>query len=204
MYNIVIADDHDLVRDTIAAYLSKEGSFTIHTASDFGTAFRLANNGRVTHLAILDYNMAGMDGLSGIQRMKEFHPNTKIILMSGVASLETARSAIDMGADGFVPKSMSALSMINAIKFVLAGEKYFPAELSEGSNAPKQGGFMGLTDREAETLRFVCKGMSNKEIAREMGLQEVTIKLHVKNILKKLGATNLTQAALIAQNNGFE
>ena len=93
--------------------------------------------------------------------------------------------------------------MINAIKFVLAGEKYFPADFIAES-AQETGSFMGLTSRELRTLRLICKGLSNKVIARELGIQEVTVKLHVKNILKKLDADNRTQAALIAQSNGFK
>ena len=117
--------------------------------------------------------MAGMDGLKGISRLQAAHPDCRVILMSGVASPTTALEAMQLGADGFIPKSMSANSMINAIKFVLAGEKYFPAELNLEENTKQQVDFMGLTNREAQTLRLICKGLSNKSIAREMDIQEV-------------------------------
>ncbi|MEO1563559.1 MAG: response regulator transcription factor [Pseudomonadota bacterium] len=203
MYTILIADDHELVRDTLAAYLSTDESWEVETVEDFDEAYSSANKDGDTHLAVLDYNMAGMDGLQGIDKMKEGHPNTKVVLMSGIATPETARAALRRGADGFFPKSMSAPSLVNAVKFVLSGERFFPADWSEASEATSGKNFMGLSPRETETLRKLCNGSSNKEIARDLGLQEVTIKLHVTNILKKLGATNRTQAALIAQSNGF-
>ena len=204
MFRILIADDHELVRDTLAVYLERDESFEVTKAGDFNEAFKIINRGKITHLAILDYNMAGMDGLSGIERMKQGHPDTKVVLMSGIATPDTAREALRKGADGFFPKSMSALSLINAVKFVLSGERFFPAEWGDVNSPTAYTSFMGLSKRETETLRKLCDGLSNKEIARDLGLQEVTIKLHVTNILKKLGASNRTQAALIAQSNGFQ
>ncbi len=205
MPNILIVDDHDLVRDTIAAYLARTEGLEVDSASTLDEAVEKLRGMTSFDLAVLDYNMPGMDGLAGLRRAVSGFPATRIALMSGVARPEVAREAMALGAVGFFPKSLAAASMVNAVRFVLSGEKYFPFDLAmEGETANGGEDFHGLTPREVQTLRGLCDGKSNKEIARGLDLQEVTIKLHVKNILSKLGARNRTQAALRAKSLGFE
>ncbi len=205
MPNILIVDDHDLVRDTIAAYLSKTDGFVVETASNLSEAIVQLKGVTSFDLAILDYHMPGMDGLNGLKDAISNHSTVKFALMSGVAKADVAREAMSIGASGYFPKSLAADSMVNAIKFVLSGERYFPFDLTvEKEQREKQEDFHGLSTRERQTLQGLCAGKSNKEIARELDLQEVTVKLHVKNILAKLGAKNRTQAALFAQSEGFE
>ncbi|WP_368184375.1 response regulator [Aestuariibius sp. HNIBRBA575] len=204
MPTILIADDHDLVRDTIAAYLGKSDDFSIQTASTLPEAVGILRGMTSFDLAILDYNMPGMDGLAGLEQAIAEFPVTKFALMSGVAKAEVAREAMTIGAMGFFPKSLTADTMVNAIRFLLSGEKYFPFDLAlVPENESKGTDFYGLSPREAQTLRGLCDGKSNKEIGRDLDLQEVTIKLHVKNILRKLDVKNRTQAALLAQTDGF-
>lgn len=204
MPTILIADDHDLVRDTIAAYVTRVGDLEVLKASSLSEALKTLSGLISVDLAILDYNMPGMNGLEGLRRTIAAHPVTKVVLMSGVATPEVAKEAMDAGASGFFPKSLAADSMINAIRFVLAGDRYFPFGFSTGATPDSRASnFFGLSPRETETLRGLCEGRSNKEIARDLDLQEVTIKLHVKNILAKLGVKNRTQAALRARDQGF-
>ncbi|MEM6824552.1 MAG: response regulator transcription factor [Pseudomonadota bacterium] len=201
MPNILIADDHDLVRDTIAAYLLHSEGLAVTTASNLQAVMEDLASGRVIDLVILDYKMPGMDGLNGLARARAAFPDVKFALMSGVATAEVARAAMEMGASGFFPKSLGAETMVNAVRFVLAGERFFPVD----DPAPHGNGpaYRGLTPREMQVLRGLCLGKSNKEIARELDLQEVTIKLHVKNLLQKLNVQNRTQAALRARDEGF-
>ncbi|KIC50390.1 response regulator transcription factor [Tateyamaria sp. ANG-S1] len=202
MPRILIADDHDLVRDTIAAYLETVDGFTVRTASDFDGALADMRGLDVVDLVILDYNMPGMNGLDGLDRARKAHPTSKVVLMSGVANKDVANAAMAQGADGFIPKRLAAKSMVNAIKFVLAGERYFPADFAEAEQpAMPSGKFRDLSDRELQTLEQLCSGLSNKEIARHLGVQEVTVKLHVKNVLAKLNVSNRTQAALLAKEH---
>ncbi len=200
MTNILIADDHDLVRDTIAAYLESVEDFRVQTASDLDSALELMRGLDSFDLLILDYNMPGMDGLNGLARARQSFPATKVVLMSGVATRDVANKAMESGANGFIPKSLTAPSLVNAIKFVLSGERYFPFDFgtTETAAAPS-GAFANLSEREMQTLGQLCIGLSNKEIARNLGIQEVTVKLHVKNVLAKLGVSNRTQAALLAK-----
>ncbi|MEX3017610.1 response regulator [Gymnodinialimonas hymeniacidonis] len=202
MPNILVADDHDLVRDTIAAYLGQQDDFHVETADDLAEARALLEGVVPFDLVILDYNMPGMDGLEGMESVIKGYPHIKVVLMSGVAKPDVAREAMTRGANGFLPKSATAKSMVNAIRFVLAGEQYFPFDLAEAKPETPES-FKGLSSREMETLEFLCRGASNKEIARALDLAEVTIKLHVKNILAKLGVSNRTQAALLAKEQNL-
>jgi DNA-binding NarL/FixJ family response regulator len=200
MPNIILADDHDLVRETIVAYLATIDDFEVASASNLDSALKTMSELISFDLLILDYHMPGMNGLDGLDKAKKAYPETKVILMSGVANKDVANAAMSRGADGFVPKSLPAASMVNAIKFVLSGERYFPFDFD---NNPKEASadslFQALSGREMETLEQLCIGLSNKEIARNLDIQDVTVKLHVKNILIKLKVSNRTQAALLAK-----
>ncbi|MEP2783070.1 MAG: response regulator transcription factor [Pseudoruegeria sp.] len=200
MPNILIADDHDLVRDTIAAYLETVDGFRVFAAPNLEVALEKMSGLDSIDLLILDYNMPGMHGLDGLVRAKDAYPATKVVLMSGVANKDVANAAMSRGANGFIPKSLAAASLVNAIKFVLSGERYFPFDFAGSSpSQSKDSTFASLSTREMETLEQLCIGISNKEIARNLNIQEVTVKLHVKNLMAKLGVANRTQAALLAK-----
>jgi len=200
MTNILIADDHDLVRDTIAAYLETVDGFNVFTAKDLNAALEVMSGLDSIDLLILDYNMPGMNGLQGLERACKSYPATKVALMSGVANRDVANEAMKRHARGFIPKSLSAVSFINAIKFILSGERYLPFDLASSAPAGKNhDDFTNVSAREMQTLEQLCIGLLNKEIARNLEIQEVTVKLHVKNIFSKLGVSNRTQAALFAK-----
>jgi len=153
MTNILIADDHDLVRDTIAAYLETVEDFNVFTAHDLGTALEIMSGLDSIDLLILDYNMPGMNGLEGLERACTSYPSTKVALMSGVANREVANKAMEHYARGFIPKSLSATSFINAIKFILSGERYLPFDYASSASAEKNHGeFTNVSAREMQTL----------------------------------------------------
>ncbi|MGR3614716.1 MAG: response regulator transcription factor [Paracoccaceae bacterium] len=200
MPNILIADDHDLVRDTIAAYLETVEDFKVMTAPTLQAVLEQMAGIDSIDLLILDYHMPGMNGLEGLNRALKSYPATKVALMSGVANRDVANRGMEQGAHGFIPKSLSPSSLINAIRFVLSGERYLPFDFGASQAAPAPADSKtNLSEREMQTLEQLCIGLSNKEIARNLGIQEVTVKLHVKNLLAKLGVSNRTQAALLAK-----
>ena len=140
--------------------------------------------------------MPGMDGLKGLDRMKDANDGKPVAILSGNATPSVADKAIEAGAAGFVPKTLGSKSMVSAIRFMAAGEVFVPYGFLQQA---EQKTVANLTERETEVLRGLCEGKSNKEIALDLDLQEVTIKLHVKTLCRKLEAKNRTQAALIAK-----
>ena len=202
---ILIADDHDLVRETLAAFLGQQPDFEVELAATLTEALEKINAGNRFHLVLLDYSMPGMNGLDGLARAMEANEPWPVAIMSGTANKAIAEEAIASGARGFLPKTMSATSMINAVRFMSAGETFIPVSFMTAEDAPTETHPLAekLTAREMEVLDGLCRGLSNKEIARELDLQEVTIKLHVKTLCRKLDAKNRTQAAMIAKDAGL-
>ncbi|MEM1301083.1 MAG: response regulator transcription factor [Pseudomonadota bacterium] len=201
---ILIADDHDLVRDTLAAFLSREKDFDVDTAADLNDALDKIYQRQRYHLVLLDYSMPGMDGLIGLAKSKEANEPWPVAIMSGIAPKAIAQEALDAGAIGLLPKTMAANSMINAIRFMSAGESYVPVQFMTAEDPEETNELAkGLSPRELGVLSGLCRGLANKEIARELELQEVTIKLHVKTLCRKLDAKNRTQAAMIAKEAGL-
>lgn len=200
MARILLADDHQLVRDTIAAYLSSSGGFAVETAQDLDEAFDILKKPTPIDLAIFDYQMPGMDGLNGVAKVRSCYPNLKITIISGVAKPEVAEEAIELGAKGYFPKSIPVNSMVNGVRRVLAGElvEDLISEHSVEHTTPTAKERFGLTSREFEILELVSLGHSNKLIASELDLKEVTVKFHVSNLMAKLGVSNRTQAAILA------
>lgn len=198
---ILLADDHDLVRDTIAMYLSSEGAAEVVVASDVSAAIGFFDKSAEFDLVLLDYNMPGMNGLAGFRKIKSLVGDiVPVAILSGSASAAVARDALEAGASGFLPKTLAPNEMMSAVQQIARGGVFVPHEFLNKAQAKK---FENLTERETDVLRRLCEGKSNKEIARDLDLQEVTIKLHVKTLCRKLDAKNRTQAAMIATSRNF-
>ena len=201
---ILIADDHELVRDTISAFLEREGGFEVSKAEDYHAAVELMNKRGPYDLVLLDYSMPGMEGLKTLASAKEMNRDKPVAIISGAADKAVAQDALAAGAAGFLPKSMAAKSLISAVKFMIMGEQYAPLDFMTAEDANANHPLRSkLSEREFQVLEGLCKGQSNKEIARDLDLQEVTIKLHVKTLCRKLEAKNRTQAAMIAKEEGL-
>ncbi|WP_093115167.1 response regulator transcription factor [Salinihabitans flavidus] len=200
---ILLADDHELVRDTLSAYLAAEDFAEVCHAGTLAGAMHLLSEEGPFDLVLLDYNMPGMSGLHGLAEILRAHPGVPVAILSGTAANSVAQDAVNAGAAGFLPKSMGARSLINAVRFMASGEIFVPPALMHAAAAEQNPAAAQLSRRETEVLSGLCRGMSNKEIALELDLQEVTIKLHVRTLCRKLGARNRTQAALSARDAGL-
>lgn len=201
---ILLADDHELVRETISAFLEKEDGFKVSQANDLAQAKRAMETHEPFDLILLDYEMPGMNGLGGLESIMETAGRKPVAIISGTANKIIAEKALELGAAGFLPKSMAASSLINAVKFMAMGEKYAPLDFMTSEDVEADHPLKKqLSERELQVLSGLCQGLANKEIAREIDLQEVTVKLHVKTLCRKLEAKNRTHAAMIAKDAGL-
>jgi len=201
---VLIADDHDLLRDTLVMFLEGEGRMETTSAGTFQEACARIESDEPFDLILLDYNMPGMNGLEGLRTAIALKDGQRVALISGEATRQIAEDALEAGAAGFIPKSLPAKSLVNAVKFMAMGEQYAPIDFMTAVEEVPTNALAGkLTPRELQVLKGLTEGKSNKEIARDLDITEPTIKLHVKTLYRKVGAANRTQAALIAREAGL-
>lgn len=151
-------------------------------------------------VVVLDLRLPGMSGIETIAKLREEFGNVRILVYSNFAKGEEVYQTLKAGAAGFVVKEMSVDRVLEAIRQIHQGERYVPAEVAMriGERLLAQ-----LSPRELEVLRLVGKGHSNKEIAAKLKVVEGTIKIHVTNILSKLGVADRTQAVVVAIQRGI-
>ena len=213
---ILVADDHKLVRDGLRPFLQElDPGAEILDAATLGEAIKVIDETPGIGLVLLDLMMPGMDGLSGLQQIKTRIPDTPVVIVSGYSTRDHVVSAVQSGAAGFIPKTVSGTAMVNALRLVLSGEKYLPSSTffedapsaSSGAGPAKPVGapppFDRLSRREGEILAQLVEGRTNKEIAIALSLQEITIKVHLRNVYRKIGAANRAQAVRIALQSGW-
>ena len=201
MTKLLLADDHDLVRETLAAYLQQQGGFDVIGARSVAEALALHYANAPFDLVMLDFSMPGMDGLAGLQRMRD-RATCPVAILSGIAPSDVARRALRQGAAGFLPKTLAPEDLVAAVQRMLTGETYVPIAFLSGDASEHHP--VHLTPREGDVLRGITEGKSNKEIARDLDIQEVTVKLHLKTLSRKLGARNRTHAAILARDLGLD
>ncbi|NTS33292.1 response regulator transcription factor [Phyllobacterium sp. BT25] len=208
---IIIVDDHPFFRQGVAVSLSEKGFTVVGEGSSADDAVRLVNELR-PDVALLDLSMPG-GGLSALLTILEASPELKVVILTVSESDEDVLQALRCGAHGYVLKGVRAAGLCEIIQNVVAGERYVSPALAariltemRGSGAavaPSQpvaeiaDAIHSLTPREEQILTLVSNGKSNKEVAREIGLQEKTIKHHMTSILQKLQVRNRTEAALL-------
>jgi len=160
-----------------------------------------------------------MNGFNGISEFNQSHPDVPIVILSGHYNRQDVMTALDHGVSGYIPKNIGGMALVNALRLVLAGEKYLPPEafsetsanedasiLSGDNGQPKEVDpkFATLTPREGEILRLLVDGLTNKQIAIELDLQEITVKIHVRHIYRKIGSQNRAQAVRITLQSGWK
>lgn len=201
---VLIADDHDLLRDMLVMFLENEGGIETAAVGSYDAACAVMKDQGPFDLILLDYNMPGMNGLEGLKSAIAYGGGQRVALISGEATKKIAEDALKAGAAGFIPKSLPAKSLVNAVRFMAMGEQYAPIDFMTAVEETVVNPLADkLTDRELQVLRGLTEGKSNKEIARDLDIQEPTVKLHVKTLYRKVGAANRTQAAMIAREGGL-
>src|SRR6056297_811918 len=198
---VLMVDDHTLLVETVVASLEAEFCFRVVAAGSVDSAREMIAHHGPFDVVLLDYDVPGMSALDGLRQLKEANDG-RVILFSGVANRTTVKLALDQGASGYIPKTLPFRTLGHAIRLVSDGEVFLPAEFirSAGENNAAQ---YGLKPREMRVLTLLCEGMQNKEIGRDLGLDEVIVKMDVKSICRKLDVRNRTQAVIAAIKHGL-
>jgi DNA-binding NarL/FixJ family response regulator len=158
-------------------------------------------------LVILDLGMPGMNGLAGLDAARRHFGEVPVVVISGSTARDDVVGALERGAAGYIPKTLSSDAMLKALELVISGESYLPAILLKpdageaGESAAA--GFSALTAREREVLELLTEGLSNRQIAERLAVQEVTVKAHLQPVYRKLGVANRTQAVTLALSAGI-
>ncbi|MFD1913165.1 response regulator transcription factor [Halodurantibacterium flavum] len=200
---LLVADDHDMVLEMISMFLSAQPDIHVQTASSFDEALGRIDAEGHFDILLLDYNMPGMNGISGVLRGIKANGGRPVAILTGNPTRRLVDEAVDAGAAGVIPKTNSVRSLVNAIRFIHAGEQYLPMELLR-ERAPEEGvSSSRLSEREMLVLSHLAEGKPNKTIASDLNLAEATVKMHVKSICRKLGVTNRTQAVIVSRDRGL-
>lgn len=202
MYNVVITDDHHIVREGMKFLLSTTDN--INVLKDFGSGIEtleyLKENHKNVDLILLDLVMPEMDGIELTRIIKAEYPKVKVLILSSYTSEEYIRPVFQARADGYIIKEMEAEELVTSIRDVIQGEKVIHPNIlkvmDNAGNLPHERN--ALSAREVEVLKEIVKGKSNKEIGEALYVSEKTVKTHVSHILNKLEVSDRTQAVIYA------
>ncbi len=198
---VLAVDDHPLIRAGVVAFLATEPDLQVVAEAANGEEALEQYRELRPDIVLMDLSMPVMDGLSATRAILDEFPDASVIVLTTYDGDEDIHRALDAGARGYLLKDMVAADVLNVIRTVHGGRRGIPhavaAKLAE--HTPR----IPLTPREAEVLSLVAKGLSNAEVAARIGRTEGTVKVHLKNILQKLDASDRTEAVTTALRRGF-
>ncbi len=205
-YKIIIADDHPLFRAALKQAVGQAVDNVEVIEADTIAALQHAVEAcPEADLVLLDLNMPGAHGFSGLVFMRGQYPGLPVVMVSGTEDIQVIRKAIDYGASGFIPKSASLQLIADAIQAVLNGDVWLPAGVQGQIDraSPETCDFSEklatLTPQQFRVLGMLMEGLLNKQIAYELSVSEATIKAHITAVFRKLGVRNRTQAVIAVQ-----
>ena len=199
---IVVADDHRLMREAVRLALIDADDIEIVGEAESGSAVLPLVRSVEPDLVLLDIRMPGVDGLVVLERLQERHPDVKVVMLSAIDESDVIEAALTAGASAFVTKNVDPRDLASAIRAAVERTVYQAIalpKLTEDAAARAA----GLSAKEVEVLKAAARGLSNKQIGRELWLSEQTIKFHLSNVYRKLGVTNRTEAVSHALEHGL-
>ncbi|NDH63207.1 MAG: DNA-binding response regulator [Alphaproteobacteria bacterium] len=197
--NFLIADDHPMVRDALASALGQAfAGAEVTTAATLPHAQAALEEQPETDALLLDLDMPGMDGLTGLALLRSSHPTVPIIVVSAARDEAVVRRAYDFGASAYIDKSASLEEIARTVRAVLDGEIFAPPEAQPADSFAQRAA--QLTPQQWRVLALMVQGDQNKQIAHKLGVGEATVKAHVTVILRKLGVRSRTQAVIEARS----
>ena len=204
MTTLLIADDHPLFREALRGVVSRllPGA-ALHEADNAEALYAMVDAQPDADLLLLDLNMPGAQGFSALVHLRAQHPQLPVVMVSAREEPAVMRRALDHGAMGFIPKSSDSETLGAALRHVLDGERWVPEGIAAMPSVSADehdvaARIRDLTPQQFRVLQMLGTGMLNKQIGYELGVSEATIKAHMSAILRKLGASNRTQAVLMA------
>ena len=207
--NVMIADDHSMIREGLKQLLELEGDFKVIAEACDGVDCMEKLENISPDVLLLDINMPNMNGLEVLQQIKDKKIDVKVLVLTVHNEVEYLLKAVDIGVNGYLLKDSESSELKKAILAVVDGEDYIQPSLIPVLNAKMidrdtDSEKIGkLTKRELEVLKLLAVGMYNKEVAEKLGISERTVKNHVSNIFKKICVTDRTQAAVFAIRNNL-
>jgi DNA-binding NarL/FixJ family response regulator len=213
---VLVVDDHPLICEALRQVLrALDRDIELLEASNGEQALSEAGRSGGLDLILLDLALPDADGFEVLRELRERHPSFPVVVLSATENAEIVMRALDTGAMGFIPKTSSNELLLGALRLVLSGGVYLPAEVLRHGSSPalvSKGARsaetsyrdLGLTERQAQVLALVVQGKPNKIICRELDLAEGTVKIHVTAILKALGVSNRTQAVIAVGKLGLK
>lgn len=207
IHEILIADDHPLFRSALQQALTLGLGPAVHLVEAASIAEIEARLGEKADwdLVLLDLNMPGAYGFSGLVLLRGQYPHIPVVMVSAQEDPAVIARAREFGASGFIPKSSSLESIQQAVRAVLDGDAWWPQQTAAAAAVSAEAkaasaGLASLTPQQFRVLTMVCDGLLNKQIAYELSVSEATVKAHVTAIFRKLGVRTRTQAALLLQH----
>ncbi len=208
--NVMIADDHSMVREGIKQLLELDGDIVVVAEANNGKQCIELLDKTQTDVLLLDINMPNMNGLQVLQHIKESKRKVKVIILTIHNEVEYLVRAVEIGVDGYVLKDSDSNLLKKAIFTIFKGEIFIQPELAPllKQRLEEKNNFLNnqedaLTKREIEVLKLLAEGLFNKEIAYMLSISEKTVKNHVSNIFKKINVSDRTQAAVYAIKNNI-
>lgn len=202
---ILLADDHPVVRDGLAAMLATQPDFEVVGEAGNGSE-AVAEAARLRpDVVLMDLEMPELDGIEAIRRLRAADPSVQVVVLTAFDTDERIVGSLQAGAQGYLLKGAPRAEIFAAIRTVSAGGALIPPVVASkllrqvrAAESPD-----ALTARESEVLSLVASGLANKEIAARLSISERTVKFHVSAVLSKLGAKNRTQAVRLARETGI-
>jgi DNA-binding NarL/FixJ family response regulator len=195
--DILLVDDHPIIHETLRAVVRlvlPQAQF--HAESDLAGGLARARKLKSLELVLLDLGLPGCAGLEALIRFRKTLPRARIAIISATEDPDSVRAALDAGAVGYLPKTSSPKVLADALELIVHGGTYIPPQAGEGEAPPRKEPKLsdfGITDRQADVLRLVIKGLSNAEIARELSIAENTVKQHAHAAYRALGVNSRTE-----------
>jgi len=202
MLGFLICDDHALMRDALGMAIgARWPDAVLSYASDYPEAFAQAAHHPA--LVLLDLAMPGADERDGVRQLMSIAPDARVLIVTGSTDDALLIDLFAMGVSGFVPKTSGIAVLLAAIERVLAGERYLrprgdALDAASSPDAVHAAAPSPVTERQRSVLRLLARGLSNKEIARELNVSPATVKVHVGQLIAALGAVNRTDVAIKA------